>query len=725
MMKAPNGQETSQFDMEDSDYQGNIKFDALTIEALDIIQTCIDLLIKNGYIEKKSTIKETYESVIGPDVLEDKKEYWDVASNREMLSCFQFDTAVGGDAIAKVKPDNLLDAMQANSLMRLMASEKGAEMPLDKFVRFKNDISLWYKEMDKYHLTKEEQAILEKYLKPVYGVASTQEDLMKLSLDKDVSGFTIVEANKLRKAIAKKKPELMEEMKQIFFKKCKERGTSENLANYVWQEVAMPQAGYSFSSIHTASYSTIALQELMLYNKYPPIYWDTAVLIVNSASVEEYISPDFMEDEYDDEGNKIDKKEKSSAVNYGKTAKALNTVIKAGIKVMPPLINTANKEFEPDEKNNRILYSLKSLAQVGDKEIEQIILNRPYSSLEDFLSKVKIKKTAIISLIKAGAFDELENKDRVDIMKDYIYQISDTKKVLNMRNFQGLLRNELLPKDLEYQCRLFEFNRYIRQKQFKTKDTLILDARAQAFMMDNYPEFYDSGKLVNNFIEINEKLWKKQYDRDMIKAKQYIINNQEELLNKYNSLLFNDEWEKYCLGNISKWEMDSMSYYYHKHELEDIDLNKYGISKFSSLPEEPVVERFFEIKGRQIPIYRIDKIIGTCIDKNNIKNTFTLLTSDGEVVDIRLSKEHYAYYNKQISEKDESGVKKVKEKSWFTRGTKLMVVGIRRGGTFVAKKYKNTGGHRLYKITEVTNNGTEMLLSSSRYGQNSSISTLF
>lgn len=715
MMKAPNGQETSQFDMLDSDYQGNIKFDALTIEALDIIQKCIELLIKDGYIEEKATLKETYESVIGPDVITDKKEYWDIAANREMLSCFQFDTAVGSDAIAKIRPDNISDAMQANSLMRLMASEKGAETPLDKFIRYKNDISLWYMEMDNYNLTRKEQKILERYLKQIYGVASTQEDLMKIVMDSDISGFDIIEANKLRKAIAKKKADLMEEVKNLFYKKCKEKGTSENLANYVWHEIAIPQAGYSFSCIHTLSYSTIALQELMLYKNYPSIYWNTSVLLVNSASIEEYVNEDFVEKQYDENGEEIKEKDKNSSLNYDKIAKALGIIIKAGIKITPPLINLSTKDFEPDVKNNRILYSLKALSGVGDKEIEQIIDNRPYTSLENFLEKNNIKKPAVISLIKAGAFDELENKNRAEIMKEYIIKISDTKKVLNMRNFQALMRNGLLPKELEYQCRLFEFNRYIRQKQFKKDVFLLLDSRAQDFMLQNYPDFYDTCILVDNFVEVIEKNWKKIYDKSMLKAKQYIIDNQEELLNKYNNILIKQQWDKYCLGNISKWEMDSMSFYYHKHELANIDLNKYGISKFSELPEEPVIDRIFEIKGRQIPIYKIEKIIGTCIGKNNIKNTFTLLTSDGEVVDIRLTKEHYAYYNKQISE-IEDGVKKVKEKSWFTRGTKLMVVGIRRGSGFMAKKYKNTGGHRLYKITEVVNNGTEMLLSSSRYG---------
>lgn len=492
---------------------------------------------------------------------------------------------------------------------------------------------------------------------------------------------------------------------------------NKNFADYVWDTAIKPQLSYAFSLPHCLGYGLVALQEAQLTLDYPQVYWNTACLNVNASTSDEIeFEDDYGENDLLDSEEEIEEKEKKAQnVNYDKIAKALGEVIKAGIIVTPPLINTSNKEFTPDAKNNRILYSLKALSGVGDKEIEQIIDNRPYTSLENFLEKNNIKKPAVISLIKAGAFDELENKNRTEIMKEYIIKISDTKKVLNMRNFQALMRNGLLPKELEYQCRLFEFNRYIRQRQFKIGSVLLLDTRAQDFMLQNYPDFYDVGVLKDNFIEIKEKDWKKTYDKEMLKAKQYIIDNQEELLEKYNNILINEQRKKYCLGNISKWEMDSMSFYYHKHELADIDLNKYGISKFSELPEKPIVDRIFEIKGRQIPIYKIEKIIGTCIGKNNMKNTFTLLTSDGEVVDIRLTKEHFAYYNKQISEMVD-GTKKVREKSWFTRGTKLMVVGIRRGGGFMAKKYKSTGCHRLCKITEVINDGTEMLLTSSRYG---------
>ena len=495
------------------------------------------------------------------------------------------------------------------------------------------------------------------------------------------------------------------ELKELMYSKMSDK----NFADYVWETAIKPSLGYSFSINHSLPYSFVGIQEIELATRFSPVYWNTSCLCINAGTLEE------KEGEFNDEEE--DKKNKT--VNYDKIARAIGEIRQANINIVPPLINSANKDFEPDVENNRILYSLKALSGVGDKEIEEIINKRPFNSLSDYLGRTKIKKTATISLIKSGAFDELEHKDRKEIMEDYIKVISEPKKVLNMRNFQALMRNDLFPEEagLDYQCKLFEFNRYIRQKFFKKDDILLLDSRAQNFMLNNYPDFYDTAEIYdNNLLSIKEKAWKKVYDKDMLKAKEYIKENQECLLDNYNNLLFKDMWQQYAVGNISKWEMDSMSFYYHKHELADVNLNKYGISEFSRLPEEPEIERFFEIKGRQIPIYKIRKIIGTCIGKNPTRGSFTLLTSDGEVVDIKLTNEHFAYYNKQISEKNDDGIKKVKEKSWFTRGTKLMVVGIRRGNGFMAKKYKNTGGHRLYKITEVVNNGTEMLLSSSRYG---------
>lgn len=149
------------------------------------------------------------------------------------------ETPTGSQAAKKIKPKNLIELAQANSLMRLMA-EKGEENPIDKFVRFKNNIQLWYQEMNKYRLTQEEVKLLEKHLLKYSGVAATQEDLMIILMDEDVASFSIPEANKARKAVAKKKPALMAEVKELFYERCKDKI---NLANYIWDNVIMPQAG--------------------------------------------------------------------------------------------------------------------------------------------------------------------------------------------------------------------------------------------------------------------------------------------------------------------------------------------------------------------------------------------------------------------------------------------------------------------------------------------------
>lgn len=719
MMKSQNGQMTTQFDMEDSDYQGGLKFDYLTINALDIIQTCLNLLIKDGLVDEKPTLKETYDSILSPDVLVDNKKLWDHASFREILSCFQFDTQVGGDAITKIEPNNLIEAAHANSLMRLMASEKGGEMPIDKFVRYKNNIKLWYKEMKDFGLTSEEIEILERHLNTVYGVAATQEDMMSITMDKDISNFDIIQANGIRKAVAKKKADIMEKMKKEFFECCKTNQTSGNLSNYIWEKVILPQAGYSFSKLHTTAYTIIALQELTLFHNYPNVYWNTAVLTVNSASVEEFIDENFIEVEYDEDGEEIEEKKKSKAVQYGKIAKAIGEIINAGIDVAYPNINVADREFQPDAKNDRIYYSLKALAGVGDAEIDQIFRKRPFSSFEDYLEKTNIKKPATISLIKSGAFTEIENEDKTETMKKYIQIISEPKKKLTLQNFNGLFEKGLIADELEDNRKLYYFNKYIRQKQFKIDGKLFLDERAQTFLMNTYPDLYSVANLEeDNMLSIDEKFWKKNYyEKGMDPIRDWLKANQTSLLEQYNQKLFDEMWNKYCKGDVSKWEMDSMSFYWHEHELAYLNFNKYGISQFMDLPEVPEVDTMFQIKGRNIPLYKLTKIVGTCIDKQKTRGSFTLLTSDGAVVEIRLSNEHFALYNKQISALMPDGKKQIKERSWFTRGNKLMVVGFRRDNSFVPKKYKRSAEkHRLFLIKDVNDDGT-MNFTSARWGE--------
>jgi len=195
----------------------------------------------------------------------------------------------------------------------------------------------------------------------------------------------------------------------------------------------------------------------------------------------------------------------------------------------------------------------------------------------------------------------------------------------------------------------------------------------------------------------------------MAHLRTYIQANQKEMLEQYNHLLYQEAWDKYATGSIEKWSMDSVSFYQGKHELENANLYEYGIIDFKDFSEEPQVERSFKAKdGHIINMFRLGKIAGTVIDRNKTKNQVTLLTTDG-VVTVQ------AYgvmpqYDKQISEVGSDGKKHVIEKSWFIRGNKIIVQGMRRGETiFVAKKYASTPGHHFTLIKEVLENGDLVL----------------
>jgi DNA polymerase-3 subunit alpha len=126
-----------------------------------------------------------------------------------------------------------------------------------------------------------------------------------------------------------------------------------------------------------------------------------------------------------------------------------------------------------------------------------------------------------------------------------------------------------------------------------------------------------------------------------------------------------------------------------------------------------MIDRSFVKGDKTIHIYQLQKICGTCIAKNKTKSTVTLLTPDG-VVEVKFRKEYFSLFDKQISERGLDGVKHVVEKSWFNRGSMIVVMGVRNGDNFVSKKYASSGGHQLYKIDKIEDNG-DLILRNARY----------
>ena len=677
MMKAPNGLEITQFDMSDSDYMGSLKYDMLTVEALDKISVAIEMLTKDGYMEWQGSLRETYDKYLHPDTLPyQNQEVWNLMATGEVINCFQFDTEVGSICAKKVKPHSLADAASANSLMRLMG-EKGGEQPVDRYIRMKNNISLWYEEMNERGLTKEEQKILEPHYLPVYGTPNTQEDMMETLMNPQITNFDLTLANKARKIVAKKKAEEVSGFRELYNNKGIEAGNRQVFLDYVWDTCIKSQLGYSFSRNHTTPYTTIALQELQIYHKYPSVYWNTACLTVNAGSVE------------------------GSSTDYAKVAKAIGEIKKGGAIVSLIDINSSDLGFRPDAKNNQILFGLKGVANINDDLIHEIIKNRPYNSMMDYLEKTPTGKQQMISLIKGGAFDKIENKPRTEIMYDYISHVADTKKKLTLQNFAGLIEKGVLPfEELELQIRTFVFNKSLK-KNCSKDNYLILTGT----YLDFYNKFFDTDELevVNGYEAILESKWKKMYNKCMDKAREWLKNNHDLALEAYNNLIIKEEWDKYCKGNTSAWEMESLCFYHGEHELAKVNQAKYGVSNFSDLVSMEQDGSFMR-NGVQIPLMKISRIMGTVLSKNKTKGVVSLLTTEG-VVNVKFRLEQFAHYDRQITEIQPDGTKKVIEKSWFKRGEKLIITGFRRDDTFVCKKYSKTPGHSIYKIEEVLENG--------------------
>jgi DNA polymerase-3 subunit alpha len=688
LMKTNSGDIITQFDLHASEWCSLIKWDLLAIDALQKIHIGLDLLLEDGRIEQQATLKETYEKYLGVYNIErDNPEIWDMICQHKIMSLFQMEKQTGWQCIELGQPRSLVDMAALNSVMRLMPPDPTAETPLERYSRFKADISLWYKEMDEYGLSKEEQEIVKKHAEKTYGLLPNQEQFMQVVQDPAIGGFNLLWADRLRKSIAKKSPKDYAELQQEFYKNIEEKKLSSKLCHYVWSVLIAMNRGYGFNSAHTLAYSIVGLQEANLAYHYPIIYWNCANLISDSGG---------------EDGN----------TNYGKVATAIGNMRKAGIKVALPDINRTRFGFHPDVTNNEIVYGLKGIQGIGSAIANAIISKQTYTSMWDFYEKMqeykgeaeenKFGDTAMIALIKAGCFDQLENRPRVDIMRDFIKSISNPIKKLQMSNIEDLNTLGLLtPEQKNRELRFYRFKNYVLQKKNLVKQ----DGKSAStgyYKLDHKfaePYFYQyfETEMVENkdyeytqdgYISVKRGSLERVFDKLMTDFKNEVLTN-EKFLDIINENRFKAVWEDKAQGSVSKWEMDSLSYYYHEHELAHIDRERYRIVDFNQLGPEPEIADTYFYKGQSKPRYNLVRICGTVIDKDKNHNTATLLTPDGVVV-VRFYKGQFGFYDREISSVDENGIKTKLEKSWFKRGTKLLVTGYRSGEQFIPRKYNDS-----------------------------------
>ena len=714
LMKTPRGDDVTCWDMPCSDYAGGLKYDSLTTECQDKLEVCTELLLKYGKIKWQGSIRATYNQYLHPDKLDyTTKEMWDYCSEGKITDLFQFITPVGGKCIRKIQPHSLEEMANANSLMRITV-EDGIQ-PVDKFLAYKQDRSLWYKELDQYGVTNpDEIKALEKVLNYCYGCPSMQEDVMELCMEPKIAGFTLADADKARKIIAKKKSEDVAGLKEKFYNSVESHGNSINVANYVWEQCIKPQLAYSFSRNHVMPYSAEALQEMNLFYHYPPVYWNCATMIVNAGLAN---------------GTSNNKEDTSSkTTDYGKIAKSIYRAKEGGVIVKAPSINESELIFSPHEQDNSILFGLGAISGINNDVTGQILSNRPYTSFTDFYNKNAYKgslatKSKFIQLIKAGCFDEFE-PDRRIVMRQYFILSTPNVTSLAMNNIGQIKAARVpIPKSI---IGPYNFRKYVCNKQFKygnhpkfkSKTLYWLDQKALKYfenhckssMVEGVDYWFEDDRWI-----VVDKSLEKLLAPSVGTLKDYI--NAPEFLDKFNKARAKQSMIESVDGlDVNRWSLDSCSFYSKQHEYADVDAAKYNITPFEQLPEEPVfITQSF--RGREWKQFALSQIIGVVLARNDNNHIVTILDYHDNVVNVKFDGGLYSYMKQQMSIINPDGSKTVTDKSWFARGQGFILTGYRYGDDFRIKNYsRSVFPYKVIRVDGINDDGS-LELTTERYSE--------
>ncbi|NWF98236.1 MAG: DNA polymerase III subunit alpha [Nitrospirae bacterium] len=342
----------TQFDMNSIEKIGLLKFDFLGLKTLTIIEKTLKYIKENG---KEFTLN---------DISLDDKETYELLSSGNTTGVFQLESAGMRDVLVKMTPDRFEDLIAIVALYR--PGPIGSGM-IDDFIRRKKGLTP----------VKNDLPQLKEILDESYGIILYQEQVMRIA--NKLANFTMGQADILRKAMGKKKPDEMEKLKEVFISGAVSNGIPEKKAKKVFDLMEL-FAEYGFNKSHSAAYAYIAFQTAYLKAHYP-VEFMAATL---SADMD----------------------------NTDKIVKTITGCREMGIEILPPDINLSGKEFRVI--GNSIRFGLEAVKGAGSAAIENIIEARkndgPFKSISDFLQRVdqrKVNKKVIESLIKAGAFDSL------------------------------------------------------------------------------------------------------------------------------------------------------------------------------------------------------------------------------------------------------------------------------------------------------------------------------
>lgn len=595
MMRGEEGEQLLQVDKVICEDLGMVKVDILGLKTLDIME---DTMLQIG-----KTFKDIEKIPL------DDKETYEFLAKGKLSGVFQVEGNNMTKFFMKLKPKNLEDICAGISLYR-----PGAMQYIDDYLKWKEDNSkIIYK-----------SPLQENALKSTYGAMVYQEQVQQIL--GDLAGFSYAQGDLVRRGMAKKHPEYIDAQKDNFIYGNKELGIQGCVNNGISEEIAIELfeemtafASYAFNKSHGFGYSIPTYHTAYLKCHYPLEFMGSLL---------------------------------SHTTDTTKISKYLTDCIDIGLKISPPDINNSELGFKVF--NNSILYGIGSLNQVGEPTVAQIVKNRPYSSFEDFLQKntnhyeekkkqskkkdveveiideksdkVNIDKSALLSLVASGCFDNIPIEDNGEIVsRDLLsgkvfLNITDKINKVSTSNIQEIFDNDLIDKNyFSLEKDYYDLHKVLLSKKFKL-DLLKDDALVVRFTNSYNENYYEQD---GKHLIIDRKLYDKKYDENLKELKLNFKENSERYAKQINKIRVIKAFVEYKGENEdSDLEFKSTSFYFGDSWLTTAK-EKYDVDDFNDFEDlDMTVEGYYKKQ-------KLGYIVGTLIGKKKLYNEITLLTNDG------------------------------------------------------------------------------------------------
>lgn len=380
LMQRTDGTITTTFEYHTCETLGLVKMDFLGLSNLTVIRDTLDNIERNG--------KERFEV---QDLPIDDKQTYELLARGDTLGVFQLDSDGMRNLLKSLKPDNF------NDISALIALYRPGPMDVDShnnYAKRKNGLQ------ENKPIHPEVAEPLAEVLDETYGLIVYQEQVQ--SAARILAGYSLGRADVLRRAMGKKKPEVLAKEQVPFFKGMEEHGYSREAAQAVW-DVFVPFAGYAFNKSHSAAYALVSYWTAYLKTHYPSEFM--AALLENA---------------------KNDK---------NKTALYLGEARRMGIQVLPPDINESQLQFSA--VGDVVRFGLAAIRNVGADRVQEIITEREkngkFVNFLDFINRAPLtalNKRMVESLIKGGAFDNTDGNRRalVTVHEEAIDQVTPIRR---------------------------------------------------------------------------------------------------------------------------------------------------------------------------------------------------------------------------------------------------------------------------------------------------------